>query len=535
MFVIKLSRFCWVLICLALIAVEAASAQASTSWRIATTSWSQDDEKAFSGFVQAIGESGCETPNDCINSNANPLRGPDERAVDFNADCADLIYMLRAYFAWKRDLPFTYTTGVVSGGAGPARLSSKGNRASGRRTIRNGDNALGVLDAVRDGTSSAMLRIGPGTDDNPPSDFYPVKLQRGSVRPGSVIYDTNGHVAIIFKVGDDGRIHYMDAHPDFTLSRSVYGAQFGRDFPELGAGIKNFRPFQIINGQAAMASNDQIADYSTEQFFGTEPNNREWRQARFRHEGVDTGFYEYIRLKLAKGTLTFDPVTELSETLHTLCNDLYDRQRFVERAIDEGLDRRSHPSRLPENIYGSDNETWEVYSTPSRDARLKAAFAAMRGDMARLIKRFNDRDPRIQYYGLDLQGDLLRAYDRQAQICTVVYRNSQGKVVTLRLPEIKTRLFAMSFDPYDCVERRWGAHDAAELATCANTAEKDRWYAALQGLRHQIDRDYSARTDFSLRELEAEKPGPATAPDIDVASLIKASWFRAAIDDRPSR
>jgi hypothetical protein len=30
----------------------------------------------------------------------------------------------------------------------------------------------------------------------------------------------------------------MDAHPDFTISRSVYGAQFGQSPAALGGGLK---------------------------------------------------------------------------------------------------------------------------------------------------------------------------------------------------------------------------------------------------------------------------------------------------------
>jgi hypothetical protein len=526
--VIKLSLLCLVagLLC-------APVAAQGMSWRIDRSAWSAADEDGYSHFIQRIGESGCGTPNDCINSSANPLRGLDDRDIDFDADCADLIYMLRAYYAWKKGLPFTFTTGITSSGPGPARLSAGGNRASGRRTVRDGENALSVLNAVRHGTSSAMFRIGPGADEAPPSDFYPVKIQRGSIRPGTAIYDPNGHVALVYKVGDDGRIHYMDSHPDFTLSRSVYGAQFGRDLPELGGGFKNFRPFQIINSQAAMATNGLIADYSHEQYFGTAQTARHWQAARFMFEGVEASYYEFVRLRMAKGPLTFDPVTELHETLRTLCNDLYDRQKFVERAITAGMDRKEHPSRLPANIYGSTNEAWETYSTPSRDARLKAAFAALKGDMSRLIQRYNNRDPRIRYIGLDLEGDLLRAYERSGGVCITTYVNSAGTPVRLRLPEVKDRLFALSFNPYDCIERRWGASTPAELASCANTAAEERWYAAQQGLRNQVDRDYSARTDFSVQELEAGGPGtgPQTPPDIDVITLIKSIRMRPVMDD----
>ena len=83
----------------------------------------------------------------------------------------------------------------------------------------------------------------------------------------------------------------------------------------------------------------------------------------------------------------------------------------------------------------------------------------------------------------------------------------------------------MSFDPYQCVELRWGAL-GRELASCPDGATKRRWYAAERGLRNQIDRTYETRMDFSLRELEAGAPGsgPARAPDIDTLS-----WLQAAV------
>ena len=59
----------------------------------------------------------------------------------------------------------------------------------------------------------------------------------------------------------------------------------------------------------------------------------------------------------------------------------------------------------------------------------------------------------------------------------------------------------MSFDPYQCVERRWGATDPRELATCPDGATKRAWYAAEQNLRNQIDRTYEAEMDFTLDEL----------------------------------
>ena len=511
----------------------AAPAWADATWRVTKAAWSEEDERGYAAFVQRIGESGCETPDDCINSKANPYFGTDGRGINFNADCADLVYMLRAYYAWKNGLPFTYVSGVYSRGGGDIRFSSKGNRVAGRSSISGTANGRNVIYAIRDAVSSATYRIGPDMDENPLTDLYPVKIQPGSIRPGTAIYDVNGHVALVYKIGEDGRVFYMDSHPDFTLTRSVYGAQFGRDLPSMGAGFKNFRPIRVQRGRIEIAKNNQIADYSLEQFYGNvDPNPREdWRAGKFSYNGLVVGFYEYVRIAMAGGKLSFNPVAELKATMKTLCNDLYDRQRFVELAIEAGLDRKPHPERLPPNIYGTDNMEWEIYSTPSRDARLKTAFKAFRDDMERLIGMWMKRDERISYDGLNLREDLARAYEATGDVCTVAYQNSAGQRVVLRYPQIVERLFRLSFDPYDCVERRWGASSGDELATCANTPAKERWYEGMQRLRNQIDRTYDTRMDFTVKDLEMRVPGSGAdvAPDVDLKRVIDTMGYRTPI------
>src|SRR5262249_9289191 len=373
----------------------------------------------------------------------------------------------------------SWVTGVSSRGGGDVRFSSKGNRVGGRRSITGSENGRSVLNSIRDDISSATFRIGPDIDNNPLTDLYPVKIQPGSVRPGTAIYDVNGHVALVYKVGEDGRVFYMDAHPDFTLTRSVYGAQFGRDIPGMGAGLKNFRPIKVVHGRIVIADNNQIPDYSAEQFYGNQPDpGGDWKKGKFLYNGVESGFYEYVRIAMAGGNLTFNPVVELKATMTTLCNDLFDRQRFVDMAIEASIDRKGHPERLPNNIYGTDNMEWEIYSTPSRDARLKTAFRALRDDMARLIQMWINRDDRGSYDGLDLKEDLQKAYEYGRSTCTAVYRNSSGRNVTLHFDDVVNRMFKLSFDPYHCIERRWGATTEDELASCSDTSSKARWYEA---------------------------------------------------------
>lgn len=528
-------------IALAILLLGSFQSQAG-AWVITKPEWTEEDEKGYSDFIQKIGESMCESPDDCINSDVNPFWQSDRggRGIKFNADCADLVYMFRAYYAWKNGLPFTYVSGVYSRGGGDIRFSLNGNKVGGRQNIYTGANGRSVLATIKGAVNSGTYRVGPDVDDKPLTDLYPVKIQRGSIRPGTAIYDVNGHVALVYKVGDDGRVFYMDSHPDFTLTRSVYGPQFGRDNPALGAGFKNFRPIKLVGystrsdgalvgGRYTIAGNEQIADYSTEQYTGNAPSeSKQWRLAKFQHNGVEAGYYEFVRASLAIGKLSYNPVLELKETIKTLCHDLYDRSRFVEIAIENGIDKKQQPSNLPDNIYGTSNHEWEVYSTPSRDARLKTAFKALKDSTEDLIRLWLIRDNRIVFEGTDLKSELLAAYNKYANECTVSYMNSAGRRVTLTFDEVRQRLFQLSFDPYHCIERRWGATSPEELASCPDNATKRRWFEAQQRLRNQIDRRYEQMMSFDVRDLErgAEGSGVDTPPDVDVKKVIELMGHR---------
>jgi hypothetical protein len=195
----------------------------------------------------------------------------------------------------------------------------------------------------------------------------------------------------------------------------------------------------------------------------------------------------------------------------------------VEAAITAGLPTRPQPDRLPRNIYGTDGD-WETYSTPSRDARLKTSFKELRDEVARFLLLATTEPDRLAYAGADLAGDIRTAYSTEAAACSISYETSQGVRRTLDFEGVKARLFAMSFDPYHCPERRWGATSADELATCPDGPGKQAWYAAEQRLRNQIERTYDARMDFSLTDLIRRAPGSGvdTPPDVFVLAVLDA-------------
>lgn len=81
-----------------------------------------------------------------------------------------------------------------------------------------------VLTSIANYISSTMFRIDPSNDvlkSNVFNDFYPVEISRDSIVPGSVFYDPNGHILVVYDVADDGRIFMIDAHPDNSLTRAV--------------------------------------------------------------------------------------------------------------------------------------------------------------------------------------------------------------------------------------------------------------------------------------------------------------------------
>jgi hypothetical protein len=131
-------------------------------------------------------------------------------------------------------------------------------------------------------------------------------------------------------------------------------------------------------------------------------------------------------------------------------------------------------------------------------------------------------DQRLKYKGANLAVDMLTMYDRTAAQCQLAYARSDGSKVALSYEDARRRLFAMSFDPYHCVERRWGATDPKELATCRDGGTKQAWYAAEQALRNQLDRTYDAQMGFTLDDLASHAPGTGAAapPDTDVRTYL---------------
>jgi hypothetical protein len=499
--------------------------------------WSPEDERDYRSFIEAIGASECSTLNSCLRGVANPFRASDPPDYRFAADCSDLPYVLRFYFAWKRGLPFSYVAEVAPhDGDGDIRYTRHGNEVVSRIDVPGGAmSGMEIIDRIEDAVNSGHYRIHPDIEQPQPSDFYSPAIDVKSIQPGTAIYDPAGHLAIVYRVETDGRIHFFDAHTDYTLTEQVYDLRFARSRPAHGAGFKNWRPQRLVGatrapdgtlkgGHIVLAANKEIPDYSVEQYFGTgqrPADENQWESGIFTLNQEELNYYDFVRARLAGGKMQFDPVKEVGEMASSLCSDLHYRAIAVDLALAAGMAKRPQPDRLPGNIYGTSGD-WEIYSTPSRDARLKTAFKALRDSAQRFADMNAKGDKKhLLYAGRDLPGDLLAAYDKATRYCRIEYTGSAGGRTVLTFEDARRRLFAMSFDPYHCAEMRWGA-SGAEAAACPDDPVKRAWYAAEQNLRNQIDRTYEAKMDFALEDLQ--KPGPGKGvpapPDTDVRAYL---------------
>lgn len=536
---------------LVLLSATTQAQSVAQQWRITQPTWTAAHEQQFGEFVTRIGEAverrQCGSVDTCLQSSANIYFGSDPSGLKYYSDCADLPYYLRGYFAWKNGLPFSVASEIKPSPANSDRVkdvrySPQGNIVTQRfdvlsknRIVKNTfPNALEILNnTIPALTFSASLRMSGIEETELFSDFYPVKINRQGIRPGTIIYDPNGHVAVVYKVTDDGRVFYIDAHPDNSLTMGMFTPKFVRSSPNQGAGFKRFRPLTLtdakndggiyVGGKIQAARNHQLADFGTEQFYGTHPDSSGWSKGKFLFNGQSLNFYDYVRLSLTEGDAHIDPLKDMAQLTDDICVSLQDRVAAVDAARTSGVASKPHPVRLPVNIYGTEGE-WENYATPSRDARLKVAFMDLLSTTKSNIERYNRRDPAIRYSGGNLAQDLFAIYAKKATACQFSYVTSSGRTVLMNLEAARQRLFDMSFDPYHCIERRWGARLPQELASCTDDANKKAWYDHEQWLRNQWERRYDARMDYALEQLTGPLPGAgiASPPDIDIVGYLKS-------------
>ncbi len=517
------------------------------NWKVKKVAWSAQDELNFGLFLKKIGTSKCNTTDKCLAGEANILRTEEDMRFTHYSDCADFPYYLRSYFAYKNNLPFSMVTSfhqapysetqLIQIAAERAKiLADKGEafaikfdeQLNDSRYSRNGNipdaklNVPSTSGAVRDFTvlgpkimdqvSSGTLRMLNGAKGSIESDFYSPAVTKESIKAGTVLYSVAGHVAIVYDVTARGEILFIDAHPDNSVTRGVFTADFKLVKSTYGGNFKNFRPVQVINpeidqngviikGQVVVASDSQIIDFSMEQYEGL--GKTATNETIFKLAASDTrlvSFYDWVKFKLSGGLYRLDPIAEMKNEMGQLCSMAQDRVAAVQVAVDNQVHRKNHPDTLPQNIFGADGE-WEAYSTPGRDLRLKLKILSVPDSAKIWMSRYLAKDPLMSYQGQNLKIDLINAYKSAVASCQITFKNSAGKDTSIGLEALINRVAKIAYDPYLCPEIRWGAYKQEELASCVDSQEKREWNDLQQFLRNNLTKDTEAFHGFTLDQL----------------------------------
>src|SRR5260221_242251 len=282
------------------------SAASGTVWPLRNT-WNRSTENLFSAWIEKLFDAPLDAApswtalHEVLRDRSRNFLfnhlglGEDEMGIVIRPDCADLPYFLLAYFAFKMGLPFGYAKCSRGGGGQPPKCfqwfsiqNLEAVRASSpeQKTASSAPAAKGpglatsfghYLRTTADAVHSGSARTA-ANDEN--TDYYPIPLTQGTLRPGAVYADPYGHVLMLARrvsQTDDaaGVFFAVDAQPDGTVARKRFwrgNFLFAQD-PSLGGpGFKRFRPI-VREGNGALrrlsneeiAKNPQYADFSLEQ------------------------------------------------------------------------------------------------------------------------------------------------------------------------------------------------------------------------------------------------------------------------------
>ncbi len=530
-------------------------------WIVKKTIWAAGDELGFQKFVTAIGKTVvgktndgkdlyCNTADKCLSGTANTLRSEEDMLNVFYTDCADLPYYLRAYYAYKNNLPMSFVLEIARNDFTPEqqkryeqeikkyqdnndqdgldkylktmndlRYSQNGNRPISRLNIPNSSGVARdfgqVAPTIVNVISSGFLRMTSAPDNSfVQPDFYSPVVSPSVIIPGTILYQPAGHVAVVYDVNpENGTISFIDSHPDNSLSRGKFNLDYKVLNMKYGGNFKNFRPYILQNitkdskGQITKAtplfiSDYEIAQFSLEQYNGDSPKvdgNPVFKLNPSDAKGAR--FHDWVKYRLSKGKYRLNPIDEMKTEVESLCLAAQDRIIAVNDAVNNEIHQMPHPLTLPRNIYGAEG-AWESYSSPGRDIRFRDKILSIPIAAKDWITRFKDKDLIINYSGSNLKADLIATYKKSASDCSVNYTNSAGQSTVVSLEKIIDRASNISFDPYMCPEIRWGANSADELLSCRDDQNKKEWHKYTQFLRNALEKDTKAIHGQSLNKLK---------------------------------
>ena len=465
-------------------------------------SWNRETENLYSAWIEKLFDAPLDVElswpalqNVLHDRSRNALfnylgLGEDDLAMTFRPDCADFVYFLRAYFAFKMGLPFGYSTCSRGGNGSPPKcygwasiLSSGVQQQPVPAAERTGSATAPVTPATPQsrGLATSFNRYLPvvgnavqsgavrtlANDDN--TDFYTVPLTQQTLRPGTVYADPYGHVLMLVRrvpeaEGAAGVFLAVDAEPDGSVTRKRFwrgNFLFVHD-PTLGSpGFKHFRPIvREANGalrrltNAEIAKNPQYADFSLE-------------QSQLSAEDF------YDRMDDVMSPEPLDPLRAMQDAITSLDEQVKTRVTSVENG--RKYQNSGHgETGMPDgpSIFETTG-AWEDFSTPARDFRLLIAIDVVRNFPDRVVRRPDRYAIPAGKSTADVKAEMQNVLASELAARKFSYTRSDGSQWTLTLKDVVDRMtdLEMAYNPNDCVELRWGAPDgSSEASTCKRHA-----------------------------------------------------------------
>ena len=395
--------------------------------------------------------------------------GEDEVATPISPDCADLVYFLRAYFAFKMGLPFGYGNCSRGGGGHPPKCFNWLTNLTPPAGVPQATLAASFgkyLPVVADAVQSGAVRV-LATDDN--TDFYTVPLTQETLRPGTVYADPYGHVLILVRRvpeqnGSAGIFFAVDGEPDGTVARKRFwrGTFLFAHEPTVNTpGFKRFRPImrdasgnlrRLTN--AEIAKNPQYGDFSLEQ---TQISVEDF----------------YDKMSDVASPQPLDPVRAMKDAIDSLEEQVKTRVGSVENGRKYQLSGKGDASMPDGAAIFATTGAWEDFATPARDFRLLIAIDVVRGFPDKVARQPGRYAMPFGKSVAQVQAEMQSALASELAARKFTYTRSDGSSWTLSLKDVIDRAvdFEMGYNLNDCVELRWGAPDRSdEASTCKRHA-----------------------------------------------------------------
>jgi hypothetical protein len=454
------------------------TATAGSLWPLHNT-WNRATENLYSAWIEKLFDGPLDTElswptlynvlrDKSRNMLFNYLGLAEEGApMSFRPDCADAVYFLRAYFAFKMGLPFGYSNCSRGGNGKPPKCY-------GWFTILNAEAAkqpglaasfAHYLPIIGDAVQSGNGRVA-ANDDN--TDFYTVPLTQDTLRPGTIYADPYGHILMLVRRvpqtgGAPGVFLAVDAEPDGSVTRKRFwrgNFLFVHDPTLANPGFKRFRPVAREANALRRLTNAEIAK---------DPDYGDFSLEQSQLSAQD--FYD--RMDDVMSPAPLDPLVAMKDAITSLEEQVNTRVTSIENGRKYQNSGKGDTSMPDGPSIFETTGAWEDYSTPARDFRLLIAIDVVRGfpdHVARRSDRY--RLPPGQSMA-DVQTELQNTLASELATRKFTYTRSDGSQWTLTLKDVIDRMtdFEIAYNPNDCVELRWGAPQGSdEASTCKRHA-----------------------------------------------------------------